>query len=49
MKEKETIPMSQEQLDALNSHIEEGLSDMKAYKYEDGHKVMQELIKKYST
>lgn len=42
---KETI--SQERLDMLNRDIEEGLTDLEAGRYEDGHTVMKRLIAKY--
>jgi len=42
---KETI--SQERLDMLNRDIGEGLADLEAGRFEDGHKVMNKLIAKY--
>lgn len=42
---KETI--SQERLDMLNRDIEEGLADLEAGNFEDGHTVMKKLIAKY--
>jgi len=42
---KETI--SQKRLDMLNRDIEEGLADLEAGRYEDGHTVMKRLIAKY--
>ncbi len=42
---KETI--SQERIAMLNKDIEEGLSDLEAGRYEDGHTVMKRLITKY--
>lgn len=42
---KETI--SQERLDMLNRDIEEGLADLEAGRYGDGHTVMRRLIAKY--
>lgn len=49
MEEKELRPIPQERIEALNRDIEEGLADMESCSYKDGHKVMRELIKKYST
>lgn len=42
---KETIP--QERLTMLNRDIEEGLADLEAGRYKDGHAVMKNLIAKY--
>ena len=39
--------ISQERLDMLNRDIEEGLADMEAGRYKDGHSVMKNLIAKY--
>jgi len=39
--------VSQERIDMLNKDIEEGLADMEAGRYKDGHSVMKNLIAKY--